>query len=341
MTTHDDIELLLSDYFSDRLSQKDCEAVEKWIGDSRENHDIALRHYKIWQSAACLSDDMDRKTENALKKTHRKMKIALWKSRILKIQKAASMLLLPLAIATGYYAYMYYNAYDCDYVEVRTTTGMVSCITLPDSSKVWLNSNSSLRYPTRFIGRNRNVSLKGEAFFDVEKHRGRTFCVTAEGMKIEVLGTEFNIEAYPDRGRELRTTLLSGSVGVTYCNATGQEQKDILSPGEQLSYNPERRTSTTRIVNPRTVSSWKDGHIILENTPLQEALRMIENRYNVKFLIRNNALLSNHYTGVFVDQSLDVILEHFKKTTKISFDKNITQVSDGETISGRQIIIVQ
>ena len=87
------------------------------------------------------------------------------------------------------------------------------------------------------------------------------------------------------------------------------------------------------------VTAWKDGKTVLDNTSLVEALRAIGNRFNVEFLVRNEALLDNRYTGTFSGQTLEVVLEHFKRTTNIHFDSDF-KGTDSDNVSGRQVIIV-
>ena len=334
------IEFHLGEYFRGELDAESIAEIEQWIGESPANREQALQVCRLEMSLSELQQGAEMETEGAL----RSVKCRICKrrtSRVIRtVQQIAAALLLPLLAAGGYYAYQFHHIDESEYVEVKTTTGMVSSVVLPDSSTVWLNSNSELRYPVRFTGRTRNVSLKGEAFFEVEKSVGRRFVVDAGDVQIEVLGTEFNVEAYPEKGRATRTTLVNGSVRMTYVSEQGNEQIIGMTPGQQASYDSESGSVSLMDVNTATASSWKDGRIVLDDTPLADALRMIENRYNVKFLIRNKKLLENRYTGLFEDQRLEVILDHFRKTTDMVFDTDVTGTESQESVSGRQIIIV-
>ena len=329
------IEFHLGEYFRGELDTGSIAEIEQWIGESPANREQALQVCRLEMSLSELHQGFEADTEAAL----RSVSSRIWKrrtSRVVKIiQQVAAALLLPLLAAGGYYAYQFHHIDESEYILVKTTTGMVSSVVLPDSSKVWLNSNSELRYPVRFAGRTRSVNLKGEAFFDVEKSEGRKFVVNAGDIQVEVLGTEFNVEAYPEKGRVTRTTLVSGSVRMSYVSEHGQEQKVSMLPGQQASYDSESGSVRLIEVNTAIASSWKDGRIVLDDTPLADALRMIENRYNVKFLIRNKDLLRNRYTGLFEDQRLEVILDHFRKTTDMVFDTEVTGTESQESVSGR------
>ena len=334
------IDFHLGEYFRGELDADSAAQIEQWIGESPENRKTAVQVCKVEMCSSELYQMANADTERALRILHSRTRRLRQKRVVGVFQKIAAVLIIPLMAAGGYYAYQYHHVDESEYVEVKTTTGMVSSVVLPDSSKVWLNSNSTLKYPVRFSGHTRSVSLEGEAYFEVTGQSGRRFVVTAADMQGEVLGTQFNVEAYPEKGRELRTTLVSGSVQMSYVCGEGKEHIIRMKPGQQLAYDPERETIRMTEVNTSASSSWKDGRIVLDNTPLAEALRMIENRYNVRFLIRNQELLDNRYTGLFEDQRLEVILDHFRKTTDISFDVDVTGTGSQKSVSGRQIIIV-
>lgn len=336
----DNIEFHLGEYFRGELDAGSAALVEQWIGESPDNRKTALQVCKVEMCSTELYQMANADTEGALRTLHCRMRRLRLKRGTAVFQKIAAVMIIPLLAAGGYYAYQYHHVDESEYVEVRTTTGMVSSVVLPDSSRVWLNSNSTLKYPVRFTGRTRSVSLEGEAFFEVTGQSGRRFVVTAADMQVEVLGTEFNVEAYPEKGREMRTTLVNGSVQMSYVCSKGKEHLVRMKPGQQLAYDPERETIRMTEVNATAASSWKDGRIVLDNTPLADALRMIENRYNVRFLIRNPELLDNRYTGLFEDQRLEVILDHFRRTTDINFDADVTGTGSHKSVSGRQIIIV-
>ena len=122
------------------------------------------------------------------------------------------------------------------FIEVRTNPGMITTIVLPDSSRVWLNSESYLKYPVRFAKNERNVILQGEGYFSVRKNVDSRFTVqTPHHTQIQVLGTEFNVEAY-EKEDEVNTTLVSGKVQFQYDSERGKKRMDLL-PGEKITYN--------------------------------------------------------------------------------------------------------
>ncbi len=312
--------------------------LDEWICQSAANRKKAEQYFRIEQlySLAEASEKTD--TDSALRALHSRMR----RSRTLNaagwIKLAAAILSVPLLISTIWLSVQLSKADALPPVQIKSTVGMTTSTTLPDGTRVWLNSNSSLCYPVRF-GNTREVTLDGEAFFEVAKDNGRRFLVNAGKLQIEVTGTQFDVEAYSDRGPEVRTTLVSGSVKLHCPDASGYIHTVPICPGEQLCYNSETFRLSRHVSDPALTTAWKDGKILLDNTSLEDALRVIGNRFNVEFMVRNQSLLANRYTGAFSGQTLEVVLEHFKRTTKIHFDTSL-KGADPDIISGRQIIIV-
>ena len=338
MLNDNEIQDLLPLYARGEVSPQEGRMLDEWICQSAANRKKAEQYFRIEQlySLAEASEKTD--TDSALRALHSRMR----RSRTLNaagwIKLAAAILSVPLLISTIWLSVQLSKADALPPVQIKSTVGMTTSTTLPDGTRVWLNSNSSLCYPVRF-GNTREVTLDGEAYFEVAKNKDHRFIVNAGEIRVEVTGTEFDVEAYSDRGPEVRTTLLSGSVNLMCPDASGHIRSVQMNPGEQFCYNSESARLTRRISDTAGATAWKDGKTVLDNTSLEDALRAIGNRFNVEFLVRNQALLSNRYTGVFSGQRLEVVLEHFRRTTNIHFDTSLKS-ADPDIISGRQVIIV-
>jgi transmembrane sensor len=145
---------------------------------------------------------------------------------------------------------------------------------LPDGTKVWLNADTKLHYPIAFKGKERNVELMGEAYFEVAKDKTKPFSVFSNGQKVTVLGTHFNINSYKDEGH-IATTLVEGSVQVSFGNS-----KEILKPGQQSSLrNGEIKVSKADI---HLAIAWKDGQLAFLRTDLKSVLRQIARWYDIE-----------------------------------------------------------
>ena len=149
-------------------------------------------------------------------------------------------------------------------------------VTLPDGTKVWLNSSSSLSYPTSFTGGQRQVEMTGEAYFEVAHDVKKPFVVKADKEDITVLGTNFNINAYTDEPA-LKTTLLEGSVRVS--NTSG---KVLITPGQQASVLHNTTRISTASVNVEDVIAWKNGYFNFDNVDLPTVMRQLARWYDVE-----------------------------------------------------------
>ncbi len=323
-------------YFDNTLSEHEIAEVEAWINSSDENRKLAEQLYWLHYATDTLHTMQSVDTQAALRKV--RGRIAASRRRVIwnRIAQVAAVLFLPVAAATFWAMRKEAPVEEAmQYVEVKTTSGMVSTITLPDSSKVWLNSNSYLKYPIRF-GSERCVELVGEGYFKVVKDDQKRFVVETDVMEIEVTGTEFNVDAYDRSGRDVRTTLVCGSINMTFDGNDNREHYVEVLPGQRVTIDPASMDWNIRRVNTADAASWKDGRIVFDKTPLAEALRMIENRFNVEFVVRNPKYYEHNFTGMFTDQRLDVILEHFKRSSNMRF----RAVNKGEesNLSGYELI---
>ena len=168
------------------------------------------------------------------------------------------------------------------YNTITTPRGGQYQIVLPDETKVWLNAESSLRFPTSFTGKERNVELTGEGYFEVAPDKDKPFLVTAGQTATRVLGTHFNIMAYGDENA-VKTTLLQGSVKMEQGNLYS-----LLQPGQQGTFDVLNATLTTKAVNTRAAIAWKDGFYYFDRTPVQSVMRQIARWYNVEIVYQGN-----------------------------------------------------
>ena len=152
---------------------------------------------------------------------------------------------------------------------------------LADGTKVWLNASSSIKFPTAFSGKTREVSITGEAYFEVSSDKSKPFIVDVGGMQVEVLGTHFNINSYDDE-EVIRTTLLEGSVVI---NQNMKSKK--LYPGQQATVNSIGDINLEKNVNLSQVMSWKNGLFYFENSSLQEVMRELSRWYDVEVIYVN------------------------------------------------------
>lgn len=317
-------ESVLLQYFSGSLSREEVVVVEQWISASEDNRRVARQIQSI-RFAMNTVDTLQHVNpqaalSNVKKRIHKNKRV----SAFTWIQRIAAILFIPLLIGTVYNQFK--PKEQTRYMETHTSPGMIASLELPDGSRVWLNGDSYLKYPMTFDGQQREVHLNGEAYFTVRRDRAKPFVVrTKENLNIEVLGTEFNIDAY-ETNSFIATTLIEGSVKLSYMNNEMEVESLIMYPDEQVIYDRNTREINQSLAFVPKETAWKNGSIILRDTPLNEVLWMLSKRYNVDFEVKRESLKENSFTGTFTNQQLVRILDHFKIASGINY--SLTQVTD-------------
>lgn len=197
---------------------------------------------------------------------------------------------------------------------LSTPNGGQYRILLPDGSKVWLNSASSLKFPVAFTGSDRSVQLTGEAYFDIAPIRSKPFSVAVNGIDVQVLGTEFNIMAYPEEG-PVKTTLINGGVRVSGHTA-GVASSLTLQPGQQAMLQDSWLISTPDL---KEVLAWKEGEFRFKNTPIKVIMRQFARWYDME-VSYEGAVPDFGFTGVISKKQYpDQLLESLEASGEVHF----------------------
>ncbi len=199
--------------------------------------------------------------------------------------------------------------------------GNRSVITLADGSVVWLNAGSQLIYPSDFVGKKREVFLRGEAFFSVAKNKKHPFIVKTEDVKISVLGTKFNVSAYPE-DYSVKTVLAEGSVKLNRTDATIFERDLKLVPGQMANYNKNEHNIEVADVNVETYTLWTQGLLNFVNTDLTDIVRQLERYYNITFEYEDMLSGPMLITGKLdVTKEMNEVFDNLSKLTGLKFKK--------------------
>lgn len=168
-------------------------------------------------------------------------------------------------------------------------------LVLPDGTKVWLNSDTELKFPVSFSGNQRRVELIGEAYFEVSHNPKQPFIVATDHQEIRVLGTHFNVSAYSDDENTV-TTLVEGKVKIGF-GEEKQHHDEFLNPGQQLVLSKKTNLSTKLNVDAYLFTSWKDGRFILRDESLEQFMKKISRWYNVDILFVDEETKGIRFTG--------------------------------------------
>lgn len=185
-------------------------------------------------------------------------------------------------------------------------TAEMRSLTLPDGTKVQLNSQSTLLYPQEFTGKDRSVFLIGEANFKVKPDKKHPFIVKSNDFQVTALGTEFNVAAYPENPI-VAATLISGSVLVEYNELNSQM---ILKPNEQLAYNRNNKSHSLSIPDMDDITAWQRGELVFREMNVQEIINVLERKYNYTFVYSIHELKQDRYSFRFRDKaSLNEVMD--------------------------------
>ncbi len=189
-------------------------------------------------------------------------------------------------------------------------------VVLPDSSVVWLNASSSLRFPTRFNGHTRNVYLTGEAYFEIAKDKSKPFIVNTDKIAVTVTGTKFNVKAYPDEVYT-RTTLVEGGVRLTAVEADNAPPV-ILHPGDQGTW--EQQHITVEDAYMEEALAWKNGRFVFRSEPLGSIMRKLSRWYDIDVSFTGAGITDLRFTGTIRKyESIQKVLDMLSLTQKVQF----------------------
>lgn len=310
----------LRKYIEGKSTQSERECVVKWLDESPDNMQELLLLRTVYDSVSwnyrpleVLSDISKPEVEIGSTK-----KYTLFK----QLAKYAAVFAIAVLASYIYYANKETKPQSPFLLSsVNSTEGQRVELILSDGSKVWLNANSNISFPQHFSESTRDVYLNGEAYFDVTHDEDRKFIVHTSDYEVIVHGTEFNVRAYnKEKAVSFETSLLDGSVEI---NSIKGNTKNILIPNQKFISNGDGEI--VEMIADTDEFMWKDGIISFNNLSVSEIFAKVELYYNVKFDVKNRAVLNNRYTGKFrmkdgVDHILRVLqLDHkfgYKLETK-------------------------
>lgn len=202
--------------------------------------------------------------------------------------------------------------------EAVTLAGEKSMLVLSDGSQVTLNADTKLKYPDRFNGTNREVYLQGEGYFVVQHTSIQPFVVHAGNLSTTVLGTKFDVSAYPE-SKTIAVSLLEGKVRVT-SNEKGKVDKTVvLEPKEQLLYDKENDVGSFGLFDSLESVGWKDNIYKFVDEPLGKVFSQLERAYGIKFKITDQPVLAQRITVKFEKHSLQTVVDVMKSLTGLNY----------------------
>lgn len=293
----------------------------------------------LLRKAQALGDDIKEMESidvaGAYRLTLHKIRVNRKKRMLNQLMRYAAFLTVPLLMSSLVLGYLYFSGAETEdrYAKVNASMGSVIRYELPDRSVVWLNSGSTLRYPTVFEKDNREVELNGEAYFEVEADNERPFYVnTPNGLSVYVYGTKFNVTAYED-DNYIETVLEEGKVNVIIPN----RETIALAPGEQLLYDKNTLESTKDKVDVYGKTAWKDGKLIFRNASLDDIFKRLERHFNVEIEFNNKYGKEYKYRATFRTETLAQIMDYLAKSATLKWEILEPELQMDDTLTKTKI----
>lgn len=290
------------------VSEPDKTAFYRWIADEKHADEKTRAMKEVWRHSTAKKTSAMRASFNSVRK---KAGIPATRKKIfpLRIWQAAAAALFVVSISSLYLYFSKESGHIPDLIEQYVPVAEMRDVTLPDGSEVRLNSGSVLLYPKSFGGKSRSVYLTGEANFKVKRNKKKPFVMKSSDFQVTVLGTEFNVSAYPEDST-ISATVLSGSVKVEYNNL---RSATILAPDQQLAYNKHSRRHNLRYPDMRDVTAWQRGELVFKGTTLCDIITVLERKYPYEFSYNLSRITDDRYTFRFGDNDplpevMDIIM---------------------------------
>jgi transmembrane sensor len=316
-------EALLPGYLSGELSDEGKIAVDQWREASPQNEAQYQESLKAWESVSLLREMEHFNSFEALQKVNARLDKPVASNWLDIIKLAAAVFLLPLLAYSGYMTEKNFALKEMVKAHVVMQTissrqGMVSQFFLADGTKVWLNSNSELQFPSTFTGEFREVNLKGEAYFEVVKNKNQPFRVHADNLKIEDLGTSFDVANYPEEKRS-EVVLVEGKVSLAVNYGEKVTEEGNLHPGQMGIFCENTGKVSREEVSVDKYIAWRDGNLIFRDDKMEEVVKRLSRWFNVEIIINDPEIRSYIYKANFRNENLQQVLNLLKISAPIDF----------------------
>lgn len=305
-------------YFKGELDQQEARAIESWASESEENEKTLMSLAKVYNLGQLARTYTEKEVEDAWKKTCARFGVAPRARNPLKRQWVFWSMAVAIALLVAVNLALVLNApvAGTDKAIILTSQqGKFVKYTLPDSTVVTLNHNSSLEFPLAFNGDERRVKLNGEGYFDVARDEEKPFIVeTGKEIQIKVLGTEFNLQSFSSDDI-VQVSLISGSVEISRNGVA--DFSYIMHPSERFTCNVSNWEMKVETLKGITGVEWMSNKLVFMDTTLKEVARQISNHFGVQVIIEEEGLNSIRFSGSFDNRDLGTVLSYMEQTCGI------------------------
>lgn len=362
---HTDLPEFVSEFFAQDLSEENKRNLIDWLHQDKKNPKVLAEYNDIWNASMLLKENEESDENIAWEKFKRKLVTTEPKKKSEWLKYAATALIFTITGSMLYYfLFSEKKLQKLTYQEIYVPYGSTSKIVLPDGSYVWLNAGSYLKYDNNFNIDNRNLFLKGEAFFEVQKNPKIGFVVNTPGLVVKAVGTKFNVKSYPEE-KSIITTVVEGKVEVFHLPKNGEEERKIILAAKQsalavkeyigaplndtvVNKGSQKITKGSALIPVKIAEisnlsstdkfvSWHEGRLIIERESLGLLAVELERRYNVKISFEDESIKNYVFSGVLKDETFEQVIEVIRLTSPILFtiDGNNVKLMEHKSLRNR------
>lgn len=313
---------LLHRLIAGSTTEEENRELMEWFRQCASQEEFFMLFENVWKDSPDemprdVQERMYRRLNRDLGEEKKTIKVIPWHSYFSRKiwQRVAVACIIVILSLANYNMFHKQKQLSTQNFTVSAEKGQRAFVTLPDSTKVWLNSDTKISYPADYGMKERNVALMGEAYFEVAKNPDKRFIVETKGMQVEALGTAFNINAYKNDNKII-ASLFSGSVRVSY-----EDHVTILKPHESVKVDLLTQDFFQYEDNTmKDIALWRENEITFDGESLEEIAHIINRLYNTTIYIEDESLKKECYIGTVRNNSLENFIDIINLTTPVVYE---------------------
>ena len=303
-----DIDQLVIAFLNHSISEEDAECLFMWVNEKEENKQYLLSYQKVNLATTFRKQSKYSSNQAYLQflKRQKNMQTQVFVHRLRSFMKYAAVLFICAFIGFNFYNYLGTNVHKAEEFIVCVPNSKHSFFYLSDSTEVWLNSGSEFKYTSDYGTKNREVYLKGEAYFNVRKNQQLPFLVKTDSVSVRVYGTKFSIRNYSD----METVKIALQEGQIALNLESENDQLFVKPEEEIIYRKGQSGYSKKHIDIHNVADWRNGILRFDMEPLSDIVQTLKRQYNVDIQMESTTYNQKVFYGSFsINQSISEILD--------------------------------
>lgn len=353
---------LLEKYCSNCCTKEELNSVLVWFKESAGTSEGKSLLFKIWEELPYEDINLKTDFDFLLDRIHHEVNLSESNKLLLKadqnpvlfkrrsnfiriLTRAAAILMLPVLSFGMYMSFKYQSvnhglsSVNQAYNEIFSSVDAITRVSLPDGTDVWLNHNSSLKYPAMFQGDSRTVELSGEGYFDVAHNPKIPFIVKSGKIQVVALGTVFNVMAYPEEDR-IETSLINGIVELKRTETNGEVIPLLtMKPTDLAIFQKSNNEISTCTINDNRYFAWKEGKLVINNESIDQVAVKLSRWFNVDIQVKDPELRQITYTATFVNETLAQVMELLAMISPVSYSISTREVTGNGNFTKRKVVL--